>query len=75
MVDVRKILKGEIERRGFNQAAIARKAGMTSQQLSDVFNMRRKLESNEMLAVCEAMELNLMEIARARHETNSPHTA
>jgi len=75
MVDVRKILKGEIERRGFNQAAIARKAGMTSQQLCDVFNMRRKLEANEMLAVCDAMELNPMEVVRARHETNSPHSA
>jgi|GEM_PF-2089818 len=75
MVDVRIILKGEIERRGFCQAAIARKAGLTSQQLSDVFNKRRKLEANEMLAICEAMEMSLMDLARASRESKPTYNA
>ena len=65
MEDVRKVIKGEIERRGFNQAAIAKKAGMNPQHLSAALNMRRKLDANEMLAVCEAMEINLSSLVHA----------
>ena len=65
MIDVRKTIKAEIEKRGFNQSAIAKKAGRKPQQFSDVLNLRRKLEANEMLAVCAAMEIDISSLARA----------
>lgn len=63
MVDVRIAIREEVERRGFSQAAIARKAGLTPQQFSDVLNLRRKLDANEMLALCAAMEMDVSALA------------
>lgn len=55
MQDVREIIGALIRKRGYSQAIIARKAGMKPQQLCDVINMRRKLDANEMFALCDAM--------------------
>lgn len=55
MRDARDGVAEEIRRRGFKQGAIASKAGLTEQQLSDIVNKRRKLEANEMFQLCRAM--------------------
>ena len=55
MRDVRLVIGEKIKDKGFSQAAIARKAGMTPQQLCDVVNLRRRLDANEMLDICDAM--------------------
>lgn len=53
--DVRDCVASEIKNRGFKQAAIADKAGLTNQQLSDIVNKRRRLDANEMVSLCRAM--------------------
>lgn len=55
MRDARDGIADEIQKRGFKQAAIAEKAGLTEQQLSDIICKRRKLDANEMFALCKAM--------------------
>ncbi len=55
MRDARDGIAEEIKRRGYKQSAIAIKAGLTEQQLSDIVNKRRKLNANEMFSICKAM--------------------
>lgn len=55
MRDVRDGIADEIQKRGFKQSAIAEKAGLTEQQLSDIICKRRKLDANEMFSLCKAM--------------------
>lgn len=62
-MDVRISLKNLIRDKGFRQASIARKAGMSPCKLSQVVNLERKLEANEMFALCEAMEITPVELA------------
>ena len=62
MIDVRINLKGIIRDRGFRQSAIAKKAGMSPCKLSQVVNLERKLEANEMFALCNAMEITPVEL-------------
>jgi len=57
MRDARDGIADEIKSRGYKQAAIASKAGLTEQQLSDIVNKRRKMDANEMFELCKAMGL------------------
>lgn len=70
MEDVRVILKNIINERGFNQAAIARKANMSPSKLSDILNLRRKLEANDMFTLCDAIRINYSDL-RPRNGTPS----
>ncbi len=63
MTDVRINLREMIRDRGFRQAAIARKAGMPPCKLSQVVNLDRKLEANEMFALCNAMGITPVELS------------
>ncbi len=67
MKDVRINLKEIIKERGFRQAAIAKKAGMSPCKLSQVVNLERKLEANEMFALCNAMGITPVELSE--HKT------
>jgi len=58
MIDVRDSVAAEIKGRGFKQSAIALKAGLTEQQLSDIINKRRKLDANEMFSLCDALMID-----------------
>lgn len=62
MSDVRVILKRVIHDRGFSQSAIARKAQMSPAKLSEILNLRRRLEANDMFALCDAMGINYSEL-------------
>lgn len=69
MMDVRDALALELRERCFLQSAVAEKAGLSKQKLSDVVNKRRKLEANEMFQICMAMDItpdHLFEMARAQ---------
>ena len=63
LTDVRINLREMIRDRGFRQAAIARKAGMPPCKLSQVVNLDRKLEANEMFALCNAMGITPVELS------------
>lgn len=62
-MDVRVNLRNMIRDKGFRQAFIAKKAGMSPCKLSQVVNLERKLEANEMFALCDAMEITPVELA------------
>ena len=62
MVDVRIVLKSIIHSRGFSQSAIARKAEMSPAKLSEILNLRRRLEANEMFALCDAMDIKYSDL-------------
>lgn len=62
MQDVRVKLATEIDRRCFARAALAKQAGLTPQQLSDILHLRRKLEATEMFAICDAMGIACSEL-------------
>ena len=62
VADVRVNLRDIIRDRGFRQSAIAGKAGMSPCKLSQVVNLERKLEANEMFALCSAMGITPVEL-------------
>lgn len=63
MTDVRINLREIIRDRGFIQATIAKKAKMKPCKLSQVVNLERKLEANEMFALCNAMGITPVELS------------
>jgi len=62
-MDIRENLRMVVKDKGFIQSAIAKKAGMTPCKLSQIINLERKLEANEMFALCAAIEMTPMELA------------
>lgn len=68
MKDIRENLRAVIKDKGYIQAVIANKAGMTPVKLSQIINKERKLEANEMFAVCKAIEMTPMELAEYKKE-------
>ncbi|MEG1516530.1 MAG: helix-turn-helix transcriptional regulator [Clostridia bacterium] len=62
MDDVRRAVKTLMLTKGFSQAAIARKANIAPSKLSGILNLRRKMEANEMLALCEAMDISITDL-------------
>ncbi len=65
MRDVRDVVAFFICDRCFKQTAVAKKTGMTDQQLSDVVNKRRKLDANELFRLCEAINISPNEVYEA----------
>lgn len=65
-MDIRINLKEAIKDRGYIQSAIAKKANMAPCKLSQVINLERKLEANEMFALCKAMDMTPMELLEYR---------
>lgn len=61
--DIRENMKVVIKEKGFSQSAIARKAGMSPCKLSQVVNLERKLDANEMFALCKAMGMTPVELS------------
>lgn len=55
MADVRDNITRIIRDRAHNQSAIARRAGLTPDQLCATLKHRRKLDANEFLMVCDAL--------------------
>ena len=54
-MDAREAVRWVIQQSGMKQRAVAAKAGLTEQQMCDVVNMRRKLDANELFAICQAV--------------------
>lgn len=69
MTDVRDVLAYELKERCFAQAAVAKKAGLTEQQLCDVVKKRRKLDANEMFRICTIINVSPDELFRAAQNT------
>ncbi len=52
MFDIRDCIKPAIEKSGMKQIAVAERSGLSQQQLCDVIAKRRRLDANELLAIC-----------------------
>jgi len=61
--DIRINLRAAIRDKCFSQAEIARRAGMTPCKLSQVVNLERKLDANELFRLCEVMGMTAVELA------------
>ena len=61
--DIRMNLRAVIRDKGYIQEVIAKKAGITPMKLSMVLNQKRKLDANEMIAICDAIEMTPTELA------------
>lgn len=57
MVDARDGLAAIIAESGYYQKYIAHQVGLTEQQLTDILKKRRKLDANEMIALCNVLEV------------------
>lgn len=54
-MDARDGVRWLIQQSGMKQRAVAEKAGLTEQQMCDILNRRRKLDANELFAICKAV--------------------
>lgn len=55
MLDARDGIRRAIQNSGLKQIIVAQRAGLSEQQLCDIVNKRRKLDANEMFAICEVV--------------------
>lgn len=58
MPDIRDQISRIIQDRAHKQGAIAQRAGLTPDQLCAALKHRRKLDANEFLAVCKALDMS-----------------
>lgn len=63
MPDVRDNITRIIRDRAHNQSVIARRAGMTPDKLCAALKHRRRLDANEFLAVCAALDMTPEDVA------------
>lgn len=57
MRDARDGVAELIAQRGLKQCAVAEKAGLTEQQMSDIVKKRRRMDANEMFRICVALDI------------------
>lgn len=62
MKDIRVNLKNVIKDKGITQVSIALKIGITPNKLSQIVNLERKLDANEMFAICDAIGMTAGEL-------------
>lgn len=62
MLDIRDCLEPAIKSSGMKKLVVAERAGLTQQQLCDVIAKRRKLDSNELMSICDAIKMTPNEL-------------
>ena len=63
MADIRDNIRRIIQDRAYKQGTIAKRAGLTPDQLCAALKHRRKLDANEFLAVCAALDMRPEDVA------------
>lgn len=53
--DARDGVRKAIRRSGMKQVVVAERSGLTEQQLCDIVNKRRRLDANELIAICSVI--------------------
>ncbi len=56
-MDIRDCLRETIKKKGITQSHIAKKIGLSDIDLSNRLLKKRKLEANEMLKICSAIDV------------------
>lgn len=67
MQDIRDCLRIIIEESGFKQMAIAKKADISEAKLSAILNKRRRLDANELINICIAINRTPEEVFSRVH--------
>lgn len=60
--DIRNNLKSVIKDKGYIQAVIAKKANLSAVKFSQILNLERRLEANELFDICAAIDMTPMEL-------------
>ena len=71
MVDVRDNITCIIHDRAHKQAVIAQRAGLTPDQFCAVLKHRRRLDANEFLAICTALNMTPEDVAGYQKEAHT----
>ncbi len=71
MPDIRDQISRIIHDRAHKQAVIAQRAGLTPDQFCAVLKHRRRLDANEFLAVCTALDMTPEDVAGYRKEAHT----
>ena len=58
-MDIRDKLLKYITNKAINQSEIARRVGMTKDQLSKTLRKKRTLEANEFYSICNALKITM----------------
>ena len=61
-MDVRNYIGPAIENAGMKKQAVALRAGLNPQKLCDVIAKRRKLDANELVEICRAINITPNEL-------------
>lgn len=64
MPDIRDQISCIIQDRAYKQSVIAQRSGLTPDKLCAVLKHRRRLDANEFLAVCAALDMKPEDVAR-----------
>ena len=65
-MDLRRIIKKELERRGMTQTRLAELAGMTIPRVSDYLNGKRDVQGETLRRMLEALGLEIKRAKRRR---------
>ena len=57
MLDVRDCIEPAIEKSGMKKIFVAEQAGLSQQQMSDIIGKRRRLDSNELMRICNVLHI------------------
>ena len=68
VIDARDGLATAIAESGYYQKYIAHKVGLTEQQLTDILKKRRRLDANEMFALCQVLGVTPNDLYQAKKE-------
>lgn len=60
--DIRINLKNVIKDKGYIQSVIAGRANLSASKFSQILNLERRLEANELFDVCAAIDMTPMEL-------------
>lgn len=74
MFDIRDCLRPAIKNAGMKHLAVAEKAGLTGQQLTDIIAKRRRLEANELINICQAIRTTPNDLLTYALNPNNPQS-
>ena len=57
MLDVRDCIEPAIKKSGMKKISVAEQAGLSQQQMSDIIGKRRRLDSNELVSICNVLHI------------------
>ena len=72
MRDLREVLKDEVDRRMISTTKLAKRAGISPQQLGEILARLRGLSVTAMFKVCNALEIEPNELWKRAQEDTAP---